>query len=202
MANTNAPFGLRPVRHRNGTSWNGSVTPYFIASGVGNVFIGDPVVAAVNTQSTELLGFGPGELTAVTLATAGDGNLIRGVVTGFLPETRSSAIYGPTGAARVALVADDPNLIFQVQDDGDGTPTSGWAGANANLASGTGSTGSGLSGWELDASDTPAADASNQLIILGKSKIPDNELDDYAIWDVIINKHELATAEALGQAIA
>lgn len=202
MANIDAPFGLRPVRYRNGTSWNGAVRPYFIASGVGNVFIGDPVVAAVNTQSTEVQGFAPGTLTAVALATAGDGNLIRGVITGIMPATRDSNRYGATGADRIAWVADDPDLIFQVQDDGDGTVTAGWAGANANLASGSGSTATALSGWELDASDTPAADASNQITILGLAQIPGNELDDYAIWEVFINQHELATAEMLGQAIA
>lgn len=203
MANSDSPFGLRPVRYLNGSPWNGAVRTYYIGTGDSTaLYIGDPVVSAVNTQSAEIMGYPPGSFPAVQIATAGDGNLILGVVTGILPVTRESTIYRAAATERLVLVADDPNLVFHVQDDGDGTPTAGWAGANANLASGSGSATTGLSGWELDASDTPAADASNQLLILGLANTPDNELDDFAVWEVVINKHERRPTETLGQAIA
>jgi len=44
MANIDAPFGLRPLRHRNGAPYNGAVNPYYIAGDVAALFIGDPVV--------------------------------------------------------------------------------------------------------------------------------------------------------------
>ena len=45
MANTDAPFGLRPVRHLNGSSWNGQTIRCFIhASYAYALFVGDPVM--------------------------------------------------------------------------------------------------------------------------------------------------------------
>ena len=45
MANTDSPFGLRPIRHRNGAAYNGAANPYYINSTYATaLFIGDPVV--------------------------------------------------------------------------------------------------------------------------------------------------------------
>ena len=44
MANTNAAFGFRPLRYRNGAPWNGAVKEYLIPSSDGTaVFVGDMV---------------------------------------------------------------------------------------------------------------------------------------------------------------
>jgi len=203
MANPNAPFGMRPVRYLNGSPWNGQARAYFVPSTNSNaMFIGDPIVADKLGNATEFMGFPPGSLTRAKLAAAGDTELVRGVIVGVMPETRDSTIYRPASVNSVIWVADDPNLVFHVRDDGAGTPAETWAGANAVLASGTGSTVTGQSGWVLDGSDTPAADASNTLLILGLANMPNNELGDYAIWEVIINQHELITRNTLGQALS
>ena len=45
MANVDTPFGLRPIRHRNGAPYNGAVNPYYLRSDYAvATFIGDPVV--------------------------------------------------------------------------------------------------------------------------------------------------------------
>ena len=39
MANVNAPFGLRPVKHTGGASWNQKTNVYYIPSGDTNAYI-------------------------------------------------------------------------------------------------------------------------------------------------------------------
>jgi hypothetical protein len=194
MANTNAPFGLRPVRYRNGSPWNGKVTPYYVAAGYATaLYIGDPVVVVGNSNAAEYFGMPAGSLNTIEIATGGDANAISGVIVGFLPVQATSPIYKPASTEALALVADDPNIVFEVQDDGGGELDGDTVGLNANLITGSGSTATGLSGWALDGgtSDGPDATATNQLLILGLSRrLANNELgSDYAIWDVLINKH-------------
>ena len=59
---------------------------------------------------------------------------------------------------------------------------------------GSGDTASGMSGMELDSSDT--ASSSGQCRILGVSNKEDNDLGTYCKWDVLINLHELRTVDA------
>ena len=91
-----------------------------------------------------------------------------------------------------------PDIVFQVRDDGSGTPAPVFVCQNAELTAGTGgSTVTGLSSFALDAS-TPAATQTFPLLILGLSDIEDNELGDYAIWDVLLNTCYNATGLYLG----
>lgn len=195
MANAAAPFGLRPTRYRNGSPWSGKCTPYYVPSTDATaLYRGDPVVIVGDSNTTEISGFPPGTLSSVTIATAGDtpgtGTLITGVMWGVYDATRETNIYRAASTEQIIWVVDDPDVVFQIQDSGDGVPDNDWVGLNANLVSGTGSTYTGLSGWKLDANgDPPAADASNQLLILNLSRIQKNDADDYGVWDVLINQH-------------
>jgi len=172
MANNDTPFGLKPLRHRNGAAYNGSFNCYYAPSTYGTaLFIGDPVVKTGTANTAEVTASGAGTFDIGTLpeinkATAGDGNAITGVVVGFAPDPDNlSAVYGAASTARVVYVADDPDLVFEIQADGAIAATS--IGLNAVLIyTHLGSTTTGLSGAELDTtSDVPAADASNQLTI-------------------------------------
>lgn len=204
MANTDAAFGLRPVRYLNGAPWNGKVRPYFVPGDYATaLYIGDPVVIVGDSNDNVYRGFQPGGLSEINLGSAGDAVAITGVIVGFEPTTHLSNRYKPASTEALAYVCDDPNVVFQIQDDGGGTPSVDWVGLNANLISGTGSTSTGLSGWELDGgtSDGPAADPSNQLIILGLANIDGNEVDaDNAVWEVLINQHTYRVSNAVGVA--
>lgn len=204
MANIDASFGLRPIKRRNGASYHVATTPYYIKSDYATaLFIGDPVVKTAdgaNTAAVTVPGageFAPGTLPIINKATAGDGNAITGVIVGFSPDPANlDRIYNPASTARVAFVADDPDLIFEIQADGAIAATQ--VGLNANLIfTNAGSTTSGLSGVELDtSSDVPDADASNQLTILRVADRPGrNEIGSaWTIVEVKINQH----TEALG----
>lgn len=198
MANKNAPFGLRPVRYLNGSPWTGAARPYYVPSDYATaLYIGDPVVIVGDSNDNEYMGFPPGSLSEVNLGAAGDATAFTGAVVSVHPVTRESSVYKPASTEALVYVADDPNLVFQIRDDGAGTPSADWVGLNANLVSGSGSTGSGLSGWALNGS-SPAADASNQLFILGLAAIMENEIGDYAVWDVRLNQQTYAPASGLG----
>lgn len=198
MANQDTPFGLRPIRHRNGASYNGAANPYYINSSYATaLFIGDPVIKVAggsNAAALSAAGVGDfpiGTLPEIEKATAGDTNRITGVIVGFAPlPDNLTQQYNPASTERVALVCDDPDIIFEIQADG-AIPAASM-GLNAVLIyTHSGSTVSGLSGVELDTtSDAPAADASNQLLILRAANIPDNDTTlTHAKVEVMINQH-------------
>jgi len=189
MGNIDAPFGLKPVRHLNGMSWNGQTQKCYISSSYATaLFIGDPVVITGTTAERDTTG----KHLTINKATEGDGNYITGVIVAFEPlKTDLTKKHNPASTERYAYVVTDPYVIFHIRDNGLGTPDKNMPGANGVLETATaGSTATGLSGVELDlSSDVPAADASNQLTILGIADIPDNTLADFAIWEVLINLH-------------
>ena len=180
MANADTPMGLVPIA--SATSRPFRVRPYYVASTYATgIFIGSAVIKVAggsNTAAVTVIGGGTydiGTLAHVEAATVGDTNAITGVCVGVLPVTRDSAIYGAASTERVILVADDlQNTEFLIQADG-AVPAAS-IGLNAVLiATHAGSTVTGISGLELDTtSDAPAADASNQLLILRQSNAPDN----------------------------
>ncbi len=191
MPNVNAPFGLRPVRNASNAPWTGGCREYFATGATGAIFKGDPVVLAGSANTSEVQGRAPGTLPTVTVAADGDGDPIHGVCVGVLPVTYDSVIYRADSTDRIILVADDPDLIFVGQCDTAGTD---WAatdvGSYANMLVGTGSTATGLSGWTLDTTDGPdSADPSNQLFIMGLYAASDNEIGEFARWEVRINNH-------------
>jgi len=194
MANVNAPFGLRPLRYASGAPYNGAVNYYFATGATGAIYIGDPVVMAGAANTTNVQGFPPGVLGTVTVAADGDGDPILGVCVGVMSVTRDSVPYRVDSTDRIILVADDPGLVFIGQCDAASTAWAGTGvGSYANMLVGTGSTVTGRSGWTLDTSDGPDnADPSNQLFILRLHPNPDNEIGAYAVWEVMINNHQLA----------
>lgn len=195
MANPNAPFGLRPVRYASGAPYNGACNSYFATGASGAIYIGDPVHLNGTSNTAAVQGYDIGTLTGCAVATAGDAQTIHGVCVGVLPVTRDSTTYRATSTDRIIQVADDPNLIFEVQID---TASTDWAvtdvGSFANLLAGTGSTITGLSGMTGDTSDGPdATDGSNQLFIVRASSRVGNAVGEYAVWEVMINQHGYAT---------
>lgn len=206
MANADTPFGLRPIRHRNGAPYNGAVNPYYVPAGYGTaLFVGDPVVKTGTANSTYVTapgagGFAVGTLPAINKATAGDGNAITGVIVGFAPDPNGlESRYNAASTERVALVCDDPDVVFEIQADGSIAATQ--VGLNAVLIyTNSGDTINGVSGVEMDSGTTtaPSADASNQLTIQRVVNREDNEAgSDFTKVEVKINNHTEA-AGAIG----
>ena len=197
MANTNAPFGLRPARHVDGTPWNGAtIRCYCSASYATALYIGDPVLWTTALTEKDATACYP----TINVSAGTTGTIIRGVITSFEPRPQDlTQQYRPASQERWAnVVLATPDLIFQVRDDGDATPSKVFPGQNAVLASGSSSTVTGLSAYVLDGSTTPTTTQAHTLHIVGLADISNNELGDYAIWDVIINTSRNATGSYVG----
>ncbi|MGE5500693.1 MAG: hypothetical protein ACM3W4_02070 [Ignavibacteriales bacterium] len=167
MANTNAPTGFTPVGHRGG-AYVGQINRYYAPTGEANdLFIGDPVIIAGSADTDGV--------PTITLATAGSAGRVTGVIVGFEPND-SVRTYGYRKASTgcYVLVADDPNLVCEVQEDAvGGALAAADVGLNADMASGTGSAYTHRSGWQIDTS-TKATTATLQCRILGFKQSPDN----------------------------
>jgi hypothetical protein len=188
MPNVNAPSGLSPVMYKNGSPWNGQARVYYIASTDVNAFaIGDPVAKGV-----------PG----VTLATAGSANPVLGAVVGVGGTVYGGPMADPTNLnttvvpatklrAYYVMVADDPNIVFEIQESiTSATPlTTAAVTKNANLLSGTNS--GYMSGWQFN-NNTTGTGATLQLHLFGLVQRPDNAFGAYAKWLCTINTHALA----------
>lgn len=197
MANTNAPFGLKYVRHQLGAS-NVVARPYYIPASYGTaLFVGDPVVKTGTSNTARVRcsegEFRDGELPAINKCTAGDGNAVTGVIVGFsINADNPNQKYNPASTERVALVIDDPYAIFQIQDDGGAALDETAVGLNAVfIFTDSGDTATGISGVELDAgtTDAPAADASNQMTILRLADRLNGDTGANAVWEVRLNNH-------------
>ena len=198
MANPNAPFGLKPVRYINGTPWNGqTIRCYISASYSTALFIGDPVLWSATLAEKDTTAKHP----TINVSAVASGSMIRGVITSFEPNPNNlTQQYSPASTEGWAnVVIATPDLVFQVRDDGDATPSKVFPGQNGILAAGSGgSTITGLSSFVLDGSTTPTTTQAHTIHILGLADIADNELGDYAIWDVIVNTSRNATGTFLG----
>lgn len=183
MANTDSPFGLRPVGTVSGSSYNGQSVPCYIASTYETaLFVGDPVVVvaagsnAAREAGTTAGDFDIGTLPAIERATVTDGGIISGVIVGFAPSTQDSPTYSPADTEAIAYVCMDRDVLFEIQADGAVAATS--VGLNAvGIYTASGNTSTGLSGLELDSGTTtaPSADASNPFTIERLKAAPDNE---------------------------
>lgn len=198
MANVDRPSGLTPVKNISGAPWNGQTNMYLFKAATGTaVFIGDLVKlagsAGVEGTDTVVNGIDVVGMPNITQSAAGD--LHVGVVVGFLPnQDNLTQRHRPASQARIALVADDPNTIFEIQEVSGGTAlTADEVGLNANVVVGTGSTTTGLSGSELSNS-SEASTADLDLKIIGLSPRPDNAIGEHAKWLVKINTHSYASS--------
>lgn len=170
MPNVSRPNGLRPVRHLNGSSWNGQVETFaLLAADATAVFVGD-VVKLSGTADVN-------GVAAITRATANTEQML-GVVVGFLPDYGNLAIpsqYRSASTARYALVCIDPTVVYEVQATG--TTVVADVGLNAGLTFTAGSTATGVSAMQLDGA-TKATTVTLPLKILGWVQRVDVDVND------------------------
>lgn len=188
MANTDAAFGLRPIKLVGGGTV-GRQSEYSIASGYSsNIFNGSPVKSTGTGRN-------------IAIASAGDTML--GVFAGVSYKDSNGEIQyrqhwpASTVATEVkALVYDDPNILFEVQADEDIVAAD--IGATADLVNTTtGSTSTELSLAELDSS-TIGTTGGVGVKIHALSDRPDNATGNYAKVLVLINEHELRPGTLTG----
>lgn len=185
MANPDTPRGLKPVGYVGGAPYTGAATLYSVAAGDGTrIGIGDPVTtAAVGTGQTI------NGVTSIDVIRAASGDVITGVVVGVVPVTSTSTPYRAASTQRQLLVADDPNLVFEIQEASGGTAlTANDIGLNADFVVADCSTTTGYSNVELN-NGTEAGTNTLDLKIVGFVNAPNNAIGEHAKWLVRINRH-------------
>lgn len=193
MPNSNYPWGLRPVQQMLGAPYNGAIMQFSVpASDATAIFVGDPVKLVGTSQFINGLVFND-------IAQAATGNIIAGVVVGFLADTRDSLLYRAASSQRIALVDIDPNSLYEIQQTTGGTPlTANDIGLNANFVVAAGSTYTGQSGVTLD-NTTEATTNTLDLKIVSMPLRVDNDPGtaagtgaDASRFYVRINRHQFA----------
>lgn len=212
MANINRVSGLTPIKYMSGTSYSGGGNMYHIDSGDTNAYyIGDPVAIKAGTATIANEDAG---LQTLTVGQVGAANI--GVIVAIGVTARGGAYvdpsnlgYGNTVAtyapatktkAYYALVADDPSIIFEIQEGGTGTElTVAATSKNANFALAAPATGVMVSGAYLNLATAPATTSTYNLKLLGLAQRLDpasslyNTYGQYAKWWCLLNNHYYMT---------
>lgn len=197
MPNISRPTGYRPVKHVNGSPFNGQVTLYvLLAANATACAVGDLVDIEGNADA-----YG---VPSITRASAVNGPFL-GVIVGFAPPgtdpvngtlqtgdaTLSLSGFRTASTLRYAFVADAIDVVFE----GQGSGTFVWAadpGLNAatTVTAATLNGGAGLSNMQVDLS-TKATTSTLGLKILGASRRVDQDIADTANvkLEVMINNH-------------
>lgn len=173
MANTSRVNGFRPVKHLNGSPYNGQFNLYEIVAGDGTAtFVGDLVKGDAGTATdvypTCIRGGTSGEVTT---------GFYLGVIVGFVPDythLNSPGQYRVASTKRYAMVCDSPDVIYEVQDGATTPTTATLIGMNTGFMATAGSTSTGQSGM-VTGTTTATTTAALPLRIVGIANKPDNE---------------------------
>lgn len=184
MANADTPAGFRPVMHRNGAPYTGAFRVYSVAAGYGTaLMIGDLVILAGTSQTINGRVLSDVERCAT-------GGVTIGPIVGVKPDTQESLRYRAASTLREVYVADDPDLLFEIQEGSSGTAlTANDAGLNVDYVVASGSTVTGLSGTQIN-NATEATTNTLDLHLVGPVARADNAIGYSCKWLVTFNRHQ------------
>ena len=191
MVNADRPRGLTPVRHLNGSAWNGAMNVYWHSStDTTAIFKGD----LVSTKQV-MGGAGTGGPFPQVVSGATELQPFLGVAWGFgntpsvagIHNNLNSPNYAAASTTCYVFVIDDPFVIYECQDSSLFASTN--IGSNFNATGwGSGSTTTGRSAVELITTEV-ANGATGGLRLIRLVPRADNELLVNADWEVLINAH-------------
>lgn len=178
MANVSRPFGLRPVKHINGSAWNGALETFALLAADSTVVgVGD----VVNWGGTA----DANGVASITRATS-DAGLPVGVVVGFVPDYSNLNIpgqYRSASTARYALVCVDPTVVYEVQAGASTAITA--IGMNMGLNYTAVNTTTGQSAMTA-LGGAGATTATLPLKVLGVVQRPDSDMADATNWKLLV----------------
>lgn len=196
--------GFRPVKHMNGSPYNGQFNRYMISSSDAQVTnVGDLVILSDNAAITDTAA-GFGVYPAVERAASGTSSAIVGAVVGFEPDysNLNSGMYRAASTYRIVYVADSPDLIFEVGQDGTGgVVAAASVGLNVEFVVGSGASSAPYASTQKVDSSQVAATNTLPLQIMGVTASPDNDVTSTsrpAALLVRINTHQYGAAGLTG----
>jgi hypothetical protein len=184
MANTDNPAGFKPAQHRDGSPYNGAFREYSVAAGYGTaLMIGDPVILAGTSQTI-------GGRVLSDVQRCATGGVPVGVIVGVKPDTQDSLRYRAASTLRTVYVADNPDLLFEIQEGSTGTAlAANDAGLNVDFVVAAGSTVTGLSGVMIN-NATEATTNTLDLHLVAPVARDDNAIGYSCKWLVTFNRHQ------------
>jgi hypothetical protein len=185
MANADTPDGLKPVRYVGGAPYNGATNRYYIPAT-------DTNAAGYLGALVKLTGGADADGIPVVTANVATSNPVCGVIVSVEPVTADSVPYRVNSTARYVNVADDPDLLFEIQEDG--TTVATVAGSTARLTGFTsGSATTGRSALEISTSDiSETSDVDDDVQLIRMVQRPDNAAGANGRWLVRLNLHQFS----------
>lgn len=193
MANAIGPRGFVPSRYRNGAPFAGALNMYYIPA--ADTLQYNPGDAVRSVAGGDVNG-----IPAVIKAAGTD--TVRGVVVGCLlanPNTNSfqgtnldltlQNIPATKTKDYYVLVADDPDILFEIQDDGLAALTATACNKNASFTVANPTAPQQNSASVLSTASVAVTQALN-LKIMGLVQKPNNAYGVNANWLVMFNQHE------------
>jgi hypothetical protein len=191
MANADAPRGLLPARYLSGAPYNGAANTYYVPDTDSTaIYVGGLVKFAGSANADGV---------ASVTGNVATGDAVVGVVVGVKPVTADSTVYRAASTERMVMVADDPGLVFEVQEDSTGGDLAAAnVGNTADLATMTaGDATTGFSSMEIDSSTaTASGDGTEDVLIVGLAQRQDNAIGTNAKWLVRLNNHQFVDGAA------
>jgi len=207
MANISTINGFRPVKHLNGSPFNGQANIYEVPAGESvPVFVGDLVKLS---DSNSTAGYPACESFCAASSQVNSGNVLGAVVgilnTKFDPDgaltsgslSLDTPVYRAASTKQFVLVADSPDLIFEAEADASVALASVGLNADVGASAHTNPLLTGASPMYVYSTTAPSASATRPLQILGIVKRPDNEAA--AAYNKVLVK---ITNHAYGNAVA
>lgn len=208
MANTSRIAGFKPVKHLNGSPYNGQANIYEVPAGESvPVFVGDLVKLS---DSAATAGF-PAVEAAVAASAQANAVPVVGAVVGIInakldPVDGSmtagsialdTPVYRAASTKQFVLVADSPDLIFEAEADAAVAYATVGLNADIGASAHTNPLLTGASPMYVYSTTAPSASATRPLQIMGIVKRPDNEAN--SAYNKVLVK---ITTHAYGNAIA
>lgn len=191
MANVNRANGFRPVRHLDGSAWNGQIETYAVlAADATALGAGDIVKFS-----------GAGDANGVPAVTkiAANTDVVAGVVVGFIPDYSNLNLpgsYRPASTLRYAMVVVDPSVVYEAQASGAFAVATD-PGQNAGVTFTAASASTGMATTQVDMA-TKATTATLPVKIIGVVQRADVDLADTSNMKihVTLNNHVLSAGTA------
>lgn len=190
MANTSRIFGLRPIRHLNGSPWNGQISMYYHSTAQTQSMWKGSLVTSDAGLASPTCGPDPlGIYQSIMTARDQEAALIGVAWTfGNTPQlaadvTNLSRKYCPASTGMYIGVIDDPTVIYEIE--GSGTWVSSNIGDNVDTTNN--STGSATTGRSsCTAAQGSVTSATAALRVLRLVNRPDNEIGANCKLEVMI----------------
>lgn len=201
MANTSKISGFRPVKHGNGSPYNGQSNIYYVSSASDEILVGDIVTLGGTADTNGIASVNLCGASAVPVGVVVGiinpkldpaGKMSTGSITLDLPAAAQIA----AGADGYVLVADAPDVIMEAEA-ANGTPAVTDIGLNISHANGTRTAATTTSPATLDFA-TEAATATLNFRLLGFVQRVDNEVGASAKMLCGFNVHQFGSVGTTG----